>query len=347
VKKLYTEQEWKNHSLKKAYKALKNKIRKRRKDKKKHYLSKTIVGKLENVRLRKDANGIEAPSTFSLIDNIDETLNFFQSIYTVSNKFPHKRIQFDFSGIKNLTTDAILYLLSRMDYLHLQRYFHGGFSGNEPVDKESFQLFQASGFYKYVRTLRADKIQNNPNIYTIESGKLVMASKAKEVKDFIKHCLGKEESSNTKEIYTSIIECMANTRHHAYGAENRYSKWWFMASFDKDRVHFTFLDNGFGIPTTINKKFKEKVRDILGKLLPLEDTDAKLILSALKGDFRTKTKEGYRGKGLPRIYDTVKNKKIENLVIVSRKGFVNVSAGTQITLKENFYGTLLSWDIIK
>ena len=47
-------------------------------------------------------------------------------------------------------------------------------------------------------------------------------------------------------------------------------------------------------------------------------TDAILIKSALEGEFRTSTGQRHRGKGLPSIYDNVRQKYFSNLRIISK-----------------------------
>jgi hypothetical protein len=112
-------------------------------------------------------------------------------------------------------------------------------------------------------------------------------------------------------------------------------------------LHFTFLDNGLTIPATIRRNLGEYLADIAGVLLPVVQTqDHRLIESALKGDFRTKTGVVYRGKGLPKIYEYSNNRNIENLVVISRNGYVGVANGIVKDLNEKFYGTLLSWDFV-
>ena len=73
--------------------------------------------------------------------------------------------------------------------------------------------------------------------------------------------------------------------------------------------------------------------------------DNKLIVSALQGDFkRTRTREPWRGKGLPKINSHFQNKIIDNLFIVSRQGYINYETSDIRDLNGVFQGTLLSWD---
>ncbi|NKE71860.1 hypothetical protein [Candidatus Manganitrophus noduliformans] len=358
MKKLYATEEWKRRSSKRSLRTLKRKRKsckysggkeeesKEKSEEKRN--SKSARASYENVKKRKGRIEIKAPANFSLINNIDETLLFFDTVHYYSTKNQQK-IYFDLSEVKELTTDAILYTLSRLEYYHERRV---NIIGNNPNDETCDNMLLASGFYKYVYSQRVGKTPSDSNIYSIESGSTVLPQKAQEVKNFAARCLNKSDLSDTRSIYTTLIECMANTKHHAYAARSLHSKWWLMASYDQNskKIHFTFLDNGFGIPRTIRKKntekINEKLREMVSKVVAVESLDAILINSALKGEFRTQTSKAYRGKGLPRIYETAQQNKIDTLVIISRKGFVNSSSREVRPLKRIFYGTLLSWQFL-
>jgi hypothetical protein len=220
------------------------------------------------------------------------------------------------------------------------------------VDDKCNKIFANSGFYKYVYSKKRGPLHADPDTLSIESGSLVVPGKAADTKEFTKRSLMKDESKDTKSIYTTLIECMGNTRQHAYKKGSGYAKWWLMASYDKEsvRVHFTFLDNGYGIPSTIRMRFGEKIRSVFGKIVG-EVPDSGLILSALNGEFRTRTGIAYRGKGLPSIFETARNKKIDNLIVISKKGYVGWKKSEKgelesIELKFPLFGTLLSWDIL-
>lgn len=350
MKKLYQSERWKEYSLRASQKQLRRDQRKKLKRKKRirqkarkendfgvrpaAYLTKKRHGRIE----------IPAPSNFSLITNTDETIAFFTEIDDCINH--HRNIFFDLSGVKEITSDAILYLLSRIDYK--RTHFHGfQLSGNEPTDECCKQIFQTSGFYNYVYAVHPSLKKADPNVFSIKSDRLADGSKAKEVCEFTRKCLG---LSDTKDIYVNIIECMGNTKNHAYKLTDIYKKWWLMASYhpELNKLRYTFVDNGDGIPATIRKKWHERVQQLTSVLLG--DSvgrlkDSILIESALKGEFRrTQTGLPHRGKGLPKMYKTAKNKKLDNLIIISKRGYVNCSTDTMEELRGRFHGTLLSWE---
>ena len=296
------------------------------------------------VRMRKNEVALVVPSNFSLIGNPEEMLSFFHDVNIYVEKGEH--IFFDMAAIDKMTTDAILYMLSQFEY-YKHRYKNYVISGNVPAIEECRDIFISSGFYKYVRASNAG-LQSNANVLTVRSGSQVEPEVARDVTYFARDRLANRDTQISKSMYSTMIECMANTKNHAY--KSLGGKWWLMAAYREQAkaVHFTFLDNGITIPVTIKKNFKEYVANIAGTILPVVQTtqDCKLIESALKGEFRTTTGMSYRGKGLPKIYQYSRNKNIENLAVVSRNGYIDLASATTYDLNKKFFGTLLSWDFV-
>jgi hypothetical protein len=237
----------------------------------------------------------------------------------------------DLTNIQSLAPEALLYLLSYMDQLR-ERGQGQLLMGNTPSDPGLKSLLACSGFYEYVFTSNPLG-QNSSHILKIETGFKVQEVTAKKVKDFAQRHLGFKDKK--KGLYPTIIECMANTNNHAAGKLGS-KKWWLMAlqNKEKDCVHFTFLDNGSSIPKTVAKKFfTDGFSD-----------DSSLILSALKGELRSRTKLTWRGKGLPKVYASCKKELISNLVILSGKGCYESGNESNSDSNEKFRGTLLARD---
>ena len=135
---------------------------------------------------------------------------------------------------------------------------------------------------------------------------------------------------------------MTNTTQHAYNTRfNSLNSWYLYAESLQDKVRFVFLDTGLGIPTTVKKNFFEKI-------LPLSK-DCELIKSALKGDYRTQTKQKNRGKGLPQISECFSLGILENVSIYSGCGCCKLTDKNGdydlIEYKNKIFGTLFSWEI--
>lgn len=325
MKKIYQQQKWKKHS---EYISRKNAKRKAKK--------KQLFKHVKHNFLPVGTKIITAPKVFSLKDNVEEMLTFFSEIEDlVKNKF---EIYFDMSLIEYISIDAVLYVLSMFDFFKKKlRYY--SVKGNEPIDLKSRKILKESGFYNFVNA--AFPTLPDSNTLSIKSGEKVEELIAKEVTDFTKnHFKNTGNHQSFDSIYITLVESMENTNSHAYAEGEFLPRWWLSAYYDEaeDKVNFTFLDNGKGIPATVESKFLEKVSIVSG------GQDAKLIMSALEGlKMRSRTGKSYRGKGLPRIYKYLVESQIESLVIISNQGYLVADQKKMVTLKNSFRGTLLSW----
>ncbi len=352
MKKIYHSRKWKDYTEAKSQDAI-DRLRKakRRKPSWPNKPSIISIKHHSNIKKRDGYLVLSAPEDYSLINNVDETLVYFSQIDAAIAK-KHK-VYLDLSNVKRITTEVILYMLSRLDFN--RRLFHDqiSFAGNAPSDDKCKHIFLTSGFLEYMNSPYAKNVKNDPSVYSIQSDHKVLGPKAKEVTDFAKNSLG--IVSDNKKIYPMIIECMGNTNNHAYKNQDQYKKWWLMASHQKDgnKVSLSFVDNGQGIPNTIRKNFREIVQTIADSItLPLFDAkarvlDSALIESALKGDFkRTRTGLSHRGNGLPWMFKNAQAQYIDDLVIISKKGYVDCGKSITRELDAVFHGTLLSWSFV-
>ena len=292
-----------------------------------------------NRRLRRTKNPhiLIAPVCFSIIKNPEGTLDFFARVSKTIQH--HAHVLLDMSKVEIMTPDSILYLLSMFDRWSYKK--HGKISGNAPIDEHCRRLFIESGFLRYVNASIGDA-PTSPDMLSIQSGNQIEPTVSKNVVDFSRRHLGQDRNAYSKSVYATVIECMSNTHEHAYEKHSRDRKWWLMALHESEpgEVTFAFLDNGVGIPATVRRNFADLVSRMRA------GTDTRLIQSALDGEFRTKTKLGYRGKGLPRIYSDFRNGRIKSLAIVSLRGYVNRSAGDNRGLHHECHGTLFTWRFV-
>ena len=285
------------------------------------------------------------PNNFSFIDNPNETITFFNDIFNFVSKNTRNKRDIFINSVKTekLTIDAIMFLIAIINNLNVSIKKNLSFAGNEPVSKEAKDDFKESGFYKYVKKIGNSPIDKNDNDIQIVSGNICDVNLAQRISDFIQKRT-KIDISKLRFIYVMMIELMSNTHKHAYNdtEELLNSRWFcFVKYLDADRIAFSFLDTGLGIPTTIRKNFLEKI-NLLGI-----STDNDFLCSVLNGDFRTATKKEYRGKGIPKIREFSRNNKIQNLHIISNKADVLVLPNEykrEIILSK-LRGTLYYWEI--
>jgi hypothetical protein len=279
------------------------------------------------------------------VEYSNKMLGFFNDLDNVVRK--HKNVYLNMSEINIITEGAILYLLSR---LHYYKYSESGYriSGNFPSNKECEKLLLESNFPKYVFTERkyTEEVQIFPIIDGYDSNGEVIDN----VLSFVEKHINLTED-NSFDIYGPMLECLTNSKNHAYQKMNsKFHKWWLIAIPDTKhtRVHYTCLDNGSGIPSTIKKKFRER---ILPPILIPGEKDTDFVISALRGEFRTRTNKIERGKGLPSIFRASQNSQIANLTIISNFAYVKIDHNENISIRENmlnkFKGTLISWDFVE
>ncbi|MCP3683821.1 MAG: hypothetical protein GY861_14140 [bacterium] len=350
MKKLYTTSEYKTRQ-KRIIEKCENRRQKRKEQKKKYYKALIHTQKprfnpefeKRNVSYnrKQKSQEIVAPRNLSIIENAEDTLEFFHSINEHLRK--RHRVFLDISSIQKLTIDAILYLLSLFKYndWNLNEY---EIRGNLPEDDTCREIFVQSGLLDHVTIRGKAPKKDEDKFVSIQSGNENEPTIAAKVIDFARKKLDITTTNFRSRTYEVIIEIMANANEHAYGKSFLKHKWWLMAyhDFTTDVVHYAFLDNGLGIPATVRKNFKER---LLSAGIMDFSQDSDLIQTALEGIVqRTRTKESHRGNGLPKVFKIAQEGLIDNLIVVSNKGYYNCTKNFTQTLDRKFHGSLLTWD---
>lgn len=288
-----------------------------------------------------------APRVLSAILNPEEVNNFFSSIINeIKLKKYNELFFFNLSNVEVLTIDAIMYVLAIIRNIKGREIFKYIFKGNQPLNKEANKLLLESGFFKYVNTNNPKLYRLNKNIQ-ITSMNFVDGETASYICDFV-NTKCKTKMSFTDELYEIIIELMANTIQHAYNDKEilTVNQWYIYVGVRENILQFVFLDTGEGIPQTVNKKAIEK----FGDLFNANKNDSYYIMSALNGEWRSKTEEKYRGKGLPFVFSFSKRDEICNYTILSGKAVVKIGKEGIISytnLNNRIFGTLYYWEIQK
>ena len=287
---------------------------------------------------------INAPEKFSIIENSNETLCFFNNVFEIIKKVKKMgEIFFDLSNIIYVTVDAIMYLTALIKNTRLIKAFKISCSGNMPRNREARLIIEKSGFYNYVIPKHTVRNYDSSKI-CIEQGEEADPELTGKICEFV-HEKMKLSMIETKSLYPLIIELMTNTKQHAYNKNILMcNKWYIYVEKCDNYIQFVYLDTGAGIPNTIKTNFREKVDDFIN------NSDAYFIASALKGDFRTETQKSYRGKGLPEIYNRVSENHVSDFNIVSGKGLCHIDRSNiinEVKLDSNLVGTLFYWKFAK
>jgi hypothetical protein len=276
---------------------------------------------------------------FSIIKNTNESLAFFDQFNQgVSDSKP---IIFDVSNVEEITIDTLLYFLASKERLK-KNGIDFFMKGNFPKDQSAAKKFINSGFLEYMSHVKNSVKKKSEDCVQIHAGSKSNPEIAKKLCVFCIEKLGISRN-DTKGLYDIIMEIIINTTQHAYRKRDNLSKWYAYAWFDSNNkeVHFSLLDTGIGIPSTIRKNILEK-SGIKKLFSNATEQDKFFLSSALKGEFRSETKEEYRGKGLPRIAHYRDSQYIDSLAIVSNYGYIGLEQ-EEVIFDTKFQGTLFSW----
>lgn len=291
-----------------------------------------------------------APCNLSLIDNIDESLMFFNAIIAHMKSVTYSKsniIMVNLSNVTNLTIDAIMYLLAIIYNMRCKRAKLYKVMGNFPENDDVNKKLSECGFFNYVVSKKKNIPKFNNEKFAIKSGSRAEPVVAKEICDYvIENTI--YQRKDTRFLFEMLIELMTNTIQHAYNNNSSFlHRWYVFVENSNDILKFIFLDTGEGIPETIRKKtmerFKEEFYEYTNINLGLSDN--KYILSSLLGQDRSETQLSYRGKGLPRIYKYFNDGTIQNLKIISNQGLCFFNDKFMSDTKNRLYGTLFYWEV--
>jgi hypothetical protein len=310
----------------------------------KYYQSEKAKKRLQRKLSRNSFQTLEAPENFSIFSNPEDSLSFFSNIETkVEFGDP---IYFDMKNIEKLSIDTIMYFLALLKKIKYSGVAYG-IKGSVPSNKNCRDLLESSGFYKYVHSGRMMKdLSYESDVVQISNGQNADPSTAQKICDFTMSKLNRKRK-NIRSLYDMIIELMSNTKQHAYSSRYSIRDWYIFVSFisEKKSVRLIFLDTGEGIPTTVKRTGFEVIKSIVSSVpfVSISTKHTEYIQSALKGKLRSRTGDLHRGKGLPKIYSFHNEGHINNLTIISNRGYFAEDRNDD--MKEELKGTIFYWEL--
>jgi hypothetical protein len=282
-------------------------------------------------------NIAKAPENFSLIENTESVLHFFQEAYKKLKS--KKRIFFDISNIKRLTTDAIAVFVAKIN----DENFHckTGLMGNEPHDQEVKNIFIQSGFYEHV-SIKGSRPKNDKKllIHKLTNNRVEPDIAKDACLIGLRHTFQNENIFEP--LYDILIEVMQNTNNHAGETRGVYD-WWLQVYTHQgsSKTSYTFIDLGVGIFESLPvRSFKREVLDFIGITSNLD-----LVSKLFAGDIKSRTARPERGKGIPQVYECSQNATFEKFILISNDVYADLKTNDYKLLKQEFSGTLFYWEI--
>lgn len=334
---------WKLFILSRQRKAVKQRrrrkkwlsLRNRLRNEAAHNTSAEIKHNIQASQRRHFPTTVKAPAQFSLIHHPEKVLGFFE----LAKKYLNKKVEviLDFTEIEMVTPDAIALLLAKVTSVNFTNRIR--VYGNRPANPEIDKIFKASGFYKIVGM---DKSESNYGVIHTKRNTIVDREIAVEAR---KLAANRTYNSDTmlQPLYRTLIECMANTKKHAKGKNDRDETWW-LAVFNNDETKvtsFSFIDTGVGIfkSAKIQNFTKFAVKLGLG-------SNIDVLKKLLAGHIQSSTGLKHRGKGIPKIYKDFKDNNLHKLHIIANDVYANLHDGIFLELKYPLNGTFYYWEIL-
>lgn len=332
AKKRYAEKRrtpaWKNR---KKYKVLAQRIRIKR------------ARKMQKQK-EKIPHDFPAPSNFSIIDNTDKVLEYFEEAEKMLRS--GENVTLNITDVEVLTSATVGLMVANIndaDFLH-----DSIVAGEAPKKKELFELFTGSGFYDHVLT--NGKFSKNVNsLLHKEVNKKVVSEVARDASlTGFNHVFGKKnpfESPVVESLYDILVEAMSNTNNHADLHIKGKCNWWlYVYSDPKNKItSYSFFDLGVGIfkSIVVQNYLKQLAKDI--SIYP----NIKLVDDLLAGKIQSRIEEDkkIRGKGIPQIVEHAAIRNFKSFYIIANDVKINLKTKQKEQLKHNLNGTFIYWEL--
>ena len=335
VKKLTTTPKWKEQSHRNTLRELTNRRRRLKWLAHRRQHLQGVPRPASNQRGRSRVT-ISAPDVLSVISNPHETITFLTQL---EQNFRKRRdVRLDLSNVSELTSDAVVVLLSRL----IDDRFHHGmkFSGTEPKAETPRRLLDQSGFFTFVHSRKLKPPPEDGQIRR-ETERLVESEVADELVAFsTKRMIGRVEHRRAAQM--SLVECMANTHEHS--AKTPGGNYWWATVYcprNSNKSFFTIIDTGIGIFNSVTvRRYRRK--------LGFSD-NATLFRDWIEGriELPSRTGKRNRGKGLLAIHGRFKKGRdgMNNLIVVANDVYARFADNSYEKLNQPFRGTFVYWEI--
>lgn len=294
-------------------------------------------------RLSTLVSRVTVPRVFSLTKAPVEAVQFFSRLRKACSA--SKQVQIDLEDVEELTSDAVLAMLSKMDD---ESFIQGAqIGGSEPRAELPRTLLDQCGFYDFARSRQLKEAPAAGRIRRRTSVKVDPETADNMIRFATERMLGYSE--NRRSSYLTLIECMANTHEHSNKFAPGVTSWWanVYCSHNSDKASFTMVDSGIGIFKSIMVKgVWHRLRWKLGS-----KSNAELLRDWLEGRIDVPTHSGAsnRGKGILAIYNRFRSGQggMSKLVIIANDVYACPGEGRYETLPVPYDGTLVYWEIAK
>lgn len=303
-----------------------------------------------NSAKRKKLINYPAPNDFSLINNTDEVIKYFNDIRSFINK--KSPVFLDISEITSLTPDSIALQMAQLSDKKNKKI---GMLGNAPKNSKFKKIFEESGLYDHVISSNQRVNGVNNKLWKHSSDNNVKGEIAGEAVELCKEKFAsKKKNFDTDSIYNLLVEAMSNTKTHAKKNKGKLSKgkknkkkhdninWWLYSYIDEEKsiIKYSFIDLGIGIFQSASfNDYRKKLSKLLGNEYLIKPFLQGKIVSSREND------NEISGKGVRQIMQCAQIEEIVKFYIISNDLKIDVKNQAGIKLSTNFAGTFIYFEV--
>lgn len=278
------------------------------------------------------------PNKFS-ISNLEGVLGYINNTYQIGKRDDVKRIWMDMRAIKDIDIFCICLLLAQINKLATHKV---SCYGNYPDDSLKRKFIIESGFLKLLKTNIeiSNDVDYENQMYMVGKSAVESDRISNSVKKCMKYLIGREEYYPP--IYENMIEICANSVEHANRQD--IDKNWLVSIFKEadGTMRFILTDTGEGILKTLMKKRSDMFSDFVrGR------KDHDVLKRLFLGEYKSRTGEINRHKGLPEIYESYREGFISSLMVLTNGVLFDFDTDQNIQLDNEFMGVMITWTLSK
>lgn len=292
---------------------------------------------------------IKTPEKCCLISTPELCINFFGEVKAIfKNK---KNVVFDMSTTTLIDETFVAMLLSHIK----EKKITNGISSRIllPEDEALGRKLKRMGIFK--------KFDNSEDQFVLDDSEPVTkVHSLKVANNAAKHFVDATtmyiygEKKKVKELYSILIELMANTNNHASQSDTPVYGWWLFAYpyENEKKVKFIFLDLGVGIfeSLPVRQFMKSNPLIVLSQRPEVinyaRGQELTNIYSALtSGKIKSSTGLKERGKGIPIINDYSKSSNFGEFISISNDAYIDLKNESVSAMSESLSGTFFFFSL--
>jgi hypothetical protein len=286
---------------------------------------------------------ITAPKVFGILDNDNrnDVIHFISSIKAAAQK-RGAAIRLNFKDTEKMYADATLLFKASIEQICQQ---HPALkikcAPSKKIPRINEVLTQIRLLHRLGQTFHIKPTDETVIHWRTTEGKGADGEKYEPILGSYDTALDAKLSEG---LYLGLTEAMTNTCHHAYPDGLPDTEWWMFSQIKNDWLTVAICDLGVGIPATIHIK-QPLVWKVIHRAYKGKATDANIMDATIRLK-KTRTRKGYRGKGLTQLANVVdRAQNGAGFFIYSGKGcYAKSSRGVKLyDYKTSIGGTVITW----